>query len=220
MEKEMNLEELAEQATPLAATDSDVTNIEDDAPEEDDGLIISDEDTNEPEKKEEEYTGSGVVIDKPEKNHNSQGNVVIGPLANKERSDDIARTMNELDEEIAEAKKIHDKIKEKEANGEKVEKINNNPEEESKEETKDNSDSDVKILIDKIGMGTVTFTDEEKKRIRFSKKIDLVEDNFFFLAVDLPDLFFILWIEVDFFLKGERIPGGAKHAVCDFSVSD
>ena len=174
MEKEMNLEELAEQATPLAATDSDVTNIEDDAPEEDDGLIISDEDTNEPEKK-EEYTGSGVVIDKPEKNHNSQGNVVIGPLANKERNDDIARTMNELDEEIAEAKKIHDKIKEKEASGEKVEKINNNPEDESKEEAKDNSDSDVKILIDKIGMGTVTFTDEEKKRIRFSKKIDLVE---------------------------------------------
>ena len=35
MEKEMNLEELAEQATPLAATDSDVTNIEDDVPEED-----------------------------------------------------------------------------------------------------------------------------------------------------------------------------------------
>ena len=171
MEKEMNLEELAEQATPLAATDSDVTNIEDDVPEEDDGLIISDEDTKEPEKK-EEYTGSGVVIDKPEKNHNSQGNVVIGPLANKERNDDIARTMNELDEEIAEAKKIHDKIKEKEANGEKVEKINNNPEEEPKEEAKDNSDSDVKILIDKIGMGTVTFTDEEKKRMRFSKRID------------------------------------------------
>ena len=174
MEKEMNLEELAEQATPLATNDSDVTNIEDDVPEEDDGLIISDEDTKEPGKK-EEYTGSGVVIDKPEKNHNSQGSVVIGPLANKERNDDIARTMNELDEEIAEAKKIHDKIKEKEANGEKVEKINNNPEEESKEEAKDNSDSDVKILIDKIGMGTVTFTDEEKKRIRFSKKIDLVE---------------------------------------------
>ena len=64
------------------------------------------------------------------------------------------------------------------------------------------------------------FIQKEAPEPCLCEKIDLVEDNFFFLAVDLPDLFFILWIEVDFFLKGERIPGGAKHAVCDFSASD
>lgn len=168
------MEELAEQATPIT-NDPDVTNIPDD---EDDGLILSDEDTMDTSKEEtseKEYTGNGVVIDKPEKNHNSQGNVVIGPMANKERADDITRTMNELDEEIAQAKKIHDEIKAKEAAGETVEKINNNDETEKSEENKTDDKSDVTILIDKIGMGTVTFTEEERKRINFAKKIDLIE---------------------------------------------
>lgn len=175
MEKEMNFDELVEQATPLTSN-PDVTNIGDE--DEDDGLIISDDDTKEEVKEEKnEYTGSGIVIDKPDKNHNSQGNVVIGPLANKERTDDIARTMNEMDEEIAKAKKIHDEIKAREAKGEVVEKVNNNSTEEDKKDST-NDKSDLTILIDKLGMGTVTFTEEERKRIQFSKKINLVEvDN-------------------------------------------
>lgn len=136
----------------------------------DSGLIIADDEpepTTQEESNAEEYTGSGIVVEaapsKPKKSGNSA--IAIGPMADNERVDDVTRTMNEMDEEIAIAKANAEKIKaEQEAN-----------KEEKKSDENGEEKVDVQILIDKTGLGTVTFTDEERKRMDFAKKIKIVE---------------------------------------------
>ena len=131
------------------------------------GLIISDEDVDEnvsateDEDTSKTYDGPGVVVDKPLASGSSDAAFKVGPMANKERVDSVKKTVADMDEEILEQ---HKKFMEITKNGSEV-------------PAKDavGNEKEVTVLIDKLGLGTVQFTEDEKKRIEHSKKIRLVE---------------------------------------------
>lgn len=160
----LDFEELKKDAKVLSASDQNVT-------EDDTGLIISEEETVDAEPdtamanttENNEYDGTGVVIDAPveKTKHSANGALEIGPMANKERNDDVKKTLNEMDKEIAEQKEIADKIK---ANKEL-----------EKTSTEVDSGTTVEILIDKLGLSQIEFTEEEQKRIEYAKKLRVVE---------------------------------------------
>ena len=149
-------------------------------------------------KKEKENTapanpGSGVIVDKkviPDRVIAQKG-VPVGAMANKERQDDVEVKMLEVDNMIEEQRKI---AQERINAGIKPKKEINDPyatkeiqdanaelhkEEAAKQTTQEKTPEDnseaVTILIDKIGLGTVEFTEDEKRRIEYSKRINLVE---------------------------------------------
>lgn len=161
------------------------------------GLIINDEDDNDeiPDKPEKDYTGPGFVMDtKVGAKHDptKETGVNVGGI-NKDRVESIDKTLDEIDNDIEEQRKI---ATEKINSGAKLNKQINDPNApkevkegnrairdaaankvEEKETTKkiDLNTDDIQIIIDKTGMGTFTFTEEEKKRISNSKRIHLIE---------------------------------------------
>lgn len=131
-----------------------------------DGLIVSDDnavaDTG--------YTGMGAVIDAADIPKPGQKGIVVTEM-NDQRKSDVMNYMADMDNDIAEVKA---KIKEDTgsvpildhgkviANGTPVGPI------------KDRATS-VNIMIDKLGIGKVEFTEDEKKKMTFAKKIKVTE---------------------------------------------
>lgn len=102
-------------------------------------------------------TASGVVIEDsevPTPENPTADTHVVGPLANNsETSQDVAKTMKELDEmtKIARQRAV--------AQGGRPQPVNLH----------------VDILMDKTGMRQVEFTDEEREKIRVAKKITITQ---------------------------------------------
>lgn len=159
-DKRVAFEELKNTAQPLTAI---VDNK--------DGLILDEDDDiiEEIPKKEDiveensEYNGLGAVVEKLPEPEKSNG-VKIGPMANKETKSAIDETLRDLDEQIMVE---HKRFLELTNNGKNVERPSDN--------RKVNTNEEVTVLIDKLGLGELVFTEDEKKRISRSKKIKLVE---------------------------------------------
>lgn len=125
-----------------------------------DGIIITDDDVSDINT--ESYDGPGMIIDTPEKRKEDTP-VRIGPLANEERVTGINNTLNEMDEQIMEA---HKQFMEITKGGKDIPRT---------EKTQIANIDEVTIILDKSGLGEVSFTEEEKKRIEKAKRIKLVE---------------------------------------------
>lgn len=139
-----------------------------------------------------EEIGRGVIVDKkviPDRVVSQKG-VAVGALANKERQDDVEVKMLEVDNMIDEQRKlaqerikagikpkkeINDPYATKEIQDANAELHNTQKESQPAQEEKDDNSEQVTILIDKTGLGTVEFTDDEKRRIEYSKRINLIE---------------------------------------------
>jgi hypothetical protein len=160
------------------------------------GLIIDQAEVERAKKKEVEANTEpeekqrGVILDKKVIHDNpiQKKGIVVGATANKQSMDDIGATLNEMESDIEEQRAIAEKaIKEgktlnKEIRdpkaSEAVKNANsalNNAKQNGTESAKKSNEDEVTILIDKIGLGSFKFTDEEKERIEYSKKIRLVE---------------------------------------------
>ena len=138
------------------------SSVTDNGPTIDDEDDVIEEKESSPIKNEEVgYDGPGIILDKLPEPEDTRRK--IGPMADKERQDDVAATLREMDEEIHEQHKKFLEIvksgavKKKDENGNVIEPEN------------------VTVLIDKLGYGDFTFTADEKKRIERAKKIKLVE---------------------------------------------
>lgn len=154
----------------------------------------------EPEKEEapkKEYTGKGVVVDKPAPKAPPRPN---GPGMSSETTDAVKNTLSEMDEMIKLAKEDPAKAqrkfidvgngqslplppgvlanmkKKREAYAKKNNlKTEDLDDENITDERQKELANEVTVLIDKVGMGELHFTDDEKKRIDAAKKIHLVE---------------------------------------------
>ena len=126
-----------------------------------DGLIITEDDIADVNNEGTPYSGPGVVIDTPKDKEPTT--YKVGPMANKERVEGIENTLNDMDEQIREA---HEEFMKITKGGKEIPKTG---------EEKIADPKEVTIILDKAGMGEVTFTEEEKKRIEKAKKIRLVE---------------------------------------------
>ena len=118
-------------------------------------------------KKEENYNGMGVVVDSLPTEEKKQNGIPIGPMVDKDRKNAIDKTLKELDEEILVQ---HKRFLEITNNGKNIPAKTDN-----KNLPSINKEKEVTILIDKLGLGELVFTEDEKKRIERSKKIKLVE---------------------------------------------
>ena len=161
--------------TVIQAGDEPFPDINDEDDDEEVGLIIDESDIdaanspsnkqNDDKEKKEEIPQKGFVMDKAvlgnQNTNNDKSGVQVGALANPDRVDDIKKTMDDMDKQIEVAKERYEEhmanVKEEE-NNKKIEQ----------------GDS-VQIIIDKSGLGTFTFTEEEKDRIEKAKKIRLIE---------------------------------------------
>ena len=172
MEKldELNLGELRDLATsqeeqPKAVPISETKPIVESAPlvidtppaDDIESIIDFGDESNIPEEKVEnmpsaEELGGGIVIEN--KPIHKDGTISVGPMANKDTSDAIGDKFKEFNEQI----EIHKKLAA--ATGE-VAAIR--------------KDTIVNITIDKVGLGQVEFTNEERSKMAVSKKINLVE---------------------------------------------
>ena len=133
-----------------------------------DGLILDEDDDiieDTPTENKDEYNGPGAVIDKLPVEEKKEDGIRIGPMANKDTKDAIDQTLRDLDEQI---EIEHKRFLELTNNGKNIQRPVD------KEEKKANEE-EVTILIDKLGLGEVIFTEDEQKRIKRSKKIKLVE---------------------------------------------
>ena len=113
----------------------------------------------------ESYTGPGVIVDKlptPE-----DGTRRVGPLEDKERREDIQRTLREMDEEIMEQ---HRQFIEMTKGGKLTP-----PLPEGAVRNPNVSTEEITVLIDKTGAGNFNFTPEEQARIDRADRIKLVE---------------------------------------------
>lgn len=128
----------------------------------DDVIIMDDEDEGDfstpPEdlKKEKEYTGKGVVITKEEfqkanKDKMKEG-IPVGPMAQKEKQEDVHKYMAEQNDEISKQERIalRNYMKDKKRG------------------------FDVNVIIDKTNLGQIEFTEEEKAKLEKAKRIKLV----------------------------------------------
>ena len=162
--------------------DAEVGLIIDDSDDEEDAEIISAPSSN------TNYTGNGFVMDSKITSNTGDSGMIVGPMGNKERVGDLEHALDDMDKQIEKQRKIA--VQNVADGGTPVKEIHdpNAPEEvenaikESKEKENASSEKDkdellkeVTILIDKSGMGSFTFTDEEKARIEKAKKIKLVE---------------------------------------------
>lgn len=116
---------------------------------------------------EEVPTGGGIIIDTPKEEPKKEG-IKVGsiPAHVLEGVEDL---MKELDEDIENAKMIAEE-KSKEA----AEELHEEDEEETEEFNQDQYDKAI-VIIDKLGMGTVNFTDEERAKMERVKKIEVQE---------------------------------------------
>lgn len=168
-ETKIDFEELKKEATLL--TDPEIPESVMNAPMSDgntsidtDGLIISDDDFDDDEVSrdtEATYDGPGMVIDTPKPQADTT--YKVGPMANKERVEGVENTLADMDEQIIEA---HKQFMEITKGGKAIP---------AADDEKKASPEEVTLIIDKSGMGSVVFTEEEKKRIELAKKIKLVE---------------------------------------------
>ena len=132
------------------------------------GLIITKKDTTQQAIQEqgrmpapEEYDGKGVVLERPlQQKRQEENGVRIGPMVNPERADSIKETFKEMDQEIANAK---------------AEAYKRAAAAQAAEAQKIESGDSVDVIINKTGLGTITFTEEEKARLEKAKKIRLIE---------------------------------------------
>lgn len=173
--------------------------MKDEKPDNQVGLIIDDDDEDEASSEEEDtskYTGNGVVIEKKESPAPSQKGIVIDGM-NKQRQGDVEHTLSEMDSEIEKQRKIAEQrvadgsapdreVQDPNASDE-LKKHNREVRDEEKKEAEqktanastdgkiDPKNDTVQVIIDKSGLGSFTFTEEEKKRIASSKRIHLVE---------------------------------------------
>lgn len=161
----LNFDELKKESTRL--TDHEIPASIQNAPMSDgstsidsDGLIITEDDFNDVNNG-GEYNGPGAVIDTPKPKE--APSYKVGPMANKERVEGIENTLNDMDEQIREA---HEQFMKITKGGKEIPKVN---------EEKKADPEQVTIILDKSGLGEVTFTEEEKRRIEKAKKIRLVE---------------------------------------------
>lgn len=145
--------------------------IGDENDDDDVGLIITKKQTTpqpqnnpnqSPQQSSQEYDGKGFVIDAPVNKPQGDFGIKTGALANPERVDSIKDTFKEMDEQIAEAReKAMQRAREEQAARAAGKRI---------EET-----DTVEVVLDKTGLGTITFTEEEKARLEKAKKIRLIE---------------------------------------------
>lgn len=168
------------------------------------GLIIDDDDIPDqnqeiPTSNEEEVhePTNGFVLDhKIEPKKVQPKGVQAGPLNSEQRKGEIDKALSDMNAEIEEQRRITEeriakgdaprmKINDPDA-PDAVKKNNDRLDEETKKKESGESDeekesdeldptADIKIIIDKSGMGKFEFTEEEKKRIATSKRIHLVE---------------------------------------------
>ena len=145
--------------------------------EDKEGLILDDDDdvieeappateenTNE---ESQAYDGPGAVVDKlPGENSNGREGIPIGPMANKDTRNAVESTLRDLDEQIIAE---HKRFLELTDGGKRT-----TPPPKQDASGKPVTE-DVTILIDKLGLGELAFTEDEKKRIEKAKKIKLVE---------------------------------------------
>ena len=143
---------------------------------------------------------NGFVLDhKIEPKKVQPKGVQSGPLNSEQRKGEIDKALSDMNAEIEEQRRIteeriakgdapHTKINDPDA-PDAVKKNNERLDEQTKKKESDESDdeekksdtddldptADIKIIIDKSGMGKFEFTEEEKKRIATSKRIHLVE---------------------------------------------
>jgi hypothetical protein len=149
-----------------------------------------------------EYTGKGVVVEKPTPNNNP--NRAIAPGMTNGTMNAVKDELREMDEMIQAARENlpeaqrrfldvgngqtiplpghilknmeEARIKYAKEKGLKPEEVDS---EDASDEVKEARNADlaneVTILIDKVGMGQMNFTEEEQKRIDAAKKIHLVE---------------------------------------------
>lgn len=97
--------------------------------------------------------GGGIVVDEAPKNEKQQEGIVVGPMNDAQRNEEIKETFKEYDQMIAVAQQVAA----------------------AKGQAPKADNSVVKILLDKTGMQSVEFTDEERAKMEVSKKIELVE---------------------------------------------
>lgn len=114
-------------------------------------------------------TGGGIVIETPKQEAKEDG-IKVGTVP-AHIMEGVENLMGELDESIEIAKQIaEEKAAEEEAK---------KAEQEAAEEDEDEFDEDkynkAIVIIDKLGMGTVNFTDEERAKMEKVKKIEVQE---------------------------------------------
>jgi len=99
-----------------------------------------------------EELGGGIIIEEDPNAKKPEDGIKVGPMAG-ETQENVAKTMQEMDQMIDIAKKVSA------AKGEVVK----------------TPDLTVEVLMDKTGMSSVEFTAEEKEKMSVAKKINVVE---------------------------------------------
>lgn len=166
--------ESSNDTTVIQAGDEPFPDINEDDDDSDEvGLIIDESDiksantptTQNKEEKKDESSQKGFVMDNPvinnKNNADGKSGVQVGALANPDRVDDIKKTMDDMDKQIEVAKARYEEHKANMKEEEKHKRIE--------------QDDTIQVIIDKSGLGTFTFTEEEKERIEKAKKIRLIE---------------------------------------------
>lgn len=154
--KDVNLEDLRKEENNGLILDSSANKLGDD-----DDLILK------PEKKEETkakeiYEGKGAVVEGPMP-VGGDSPVVVGPLKDSARQDDVKKKYKEIDDEII---KLHRQFMEARKNTDPAS---------LPSDKRQALDADVTILIDKLDAGKIEFSEDEKKRIDRAKRIKIVE---------------------------------------------
>lgn len=118
-----------------------------------------------PKQEEPKYTGTGVVISKESYDNmikqSTQNGINVNPISgDSQRMEDVKNYMDDLDQQIAEQRKLAKKNLESGQQPQNQQKSNI---------------QEVQILIDKTGLGKIEFTDEEKSKLEVTEKIRLIE---------------------------------------------
>lgn len=150
----------AQQAMRRNTSDAEVSASDDS------GLIVEDDQQIAP----ASYDGPGMIIDKAEVNTSRKKGIKVSEM-NDDRKDNIKSYMAEQDEEINAVKQ---QIKDETGSVPNLKKEKKDQPTMATAPVKDMA-TNVNILIDKIGIGKVEFTDDEKKKLTFAKKIKVTE---------------------------------------------
>ena len=110
-------------------------------------------------------TGGGIIIETPKVEEQSQG-IKVGSVP-AHILENVEGILQEMDEEIEAAKQAVEEKKAEEAQAQE-------DEEEAETFNQDQYDKAI-VIIDKLGMGTVNFTDEERAKMEKVKKIEVQE---------------------------------------------
>lgn len=113
--------------------------------------------------------GMGIVIDTPKKEEKREG-IRVGQLSSETMAG-VEDLLKSMDADIEAAKIQADKIKEEQ---EQREKERLEEEDDTDEFDQDKYDKAI-VIIDKLGMGSVNFTDEERAKMEKVKKIEVQE---------------------------------------------